>query len=131
MRGNPHVEPHPDGYKVTWPGFKKAFALFDITRDGVVVTDIFRDPAQPKGCAGAMLADALLIAGARKPKTIRVANILSDQPTLGQLALGIPPGQTVLGKTVTNTVAALGGTATEWRHGIYRDKHWIEVSISY
>ena len=131
MRGNPQVEPHPDGFKVTWPGFKKAFALFEITRDGAVVTDIFRDPAQPKGCAGAMLADALQIAGARKPKTIRLANILSDQPTLGQLALGIPPGQTVLGKTLANTVTALGGTAAEWRNGIYRDKQWIEVWISY
>ena len=131
MRGNPVIESHPDGYKVTWPGFKKAFALFDLERDGVVVTDIFRDPAQPKGSAGAMLADALKQAGARRPRWIRIANILDTQPTLSQLATGVAPGDTVLGGTVQNTVAELGGHITGWSQGITRGKQWIQAAIAY
>src|SRR5829696_9224728 len=127
MRGNPVIETHPDGFKVTWPGFKKAFALFDIEGTGVVVTDIFRDPAQPKGCAGAMLADALIQAGARKPTALRIAKILDTQPTVRQLASGVAPENTVLGGTIKNTVAGLGGTITAWREGMTRDKQWIEV----
>ena len=131
MRGNPVIESHPDGYKVTWPGFKKAFALFDIEGTGVIVTDIFRDPAQPKGCAGPMLADAFIQAGARKPRTIRIANILDTQPTLRQLVTGIAPENTVLGGTLKNTVSTLGGRITAWRQGMTRDKQWIEASIVY
>lgn len=131
MLVTPVVEPHPDGFRATWPGFPKAFALFSIERDRIVITDIFRDPAQSKGSAGRMLCDALRLAGARRPKVIRIAKILEGQLTLAQINSGVPLDQTVLGQTLANCVTAFGGRATEWARGTERGKPWIEATIDY
>ena len=131
MLTTPVVESHPDGFKATWPGFPKAFALFSVEGCTVVITDIFRDPAQPKGTAGRMLADALRLAGARRPTTIRISKILPGQLTLAQLSAGDPIPQTVLGQTLGNCIAGLGGQPTEWSQGTERGKPWIEAAIAY
>jgi hypothetical protein len=131
MLSNPNVSPHPDGFRATWPGFPKAFALFSIEGDAVIITDIFRDPAQPKGYAGRMLCDALRLAGARRPTRLRIAKILETQLTLAQIKSGTPIAQTVLGQTLANCVDAFGGRPTAWDHGEERGKPWIEASIQY
>ena len=130
MKTHPVVVPHPDGYKATWPQWPRAFALFSKSGDRVSVTDIFRDPGQPKGSAGSMLADAFAMAGIRHPKVIRMSNILESQPTLAELAAGKRPAETVLGKTLSALVNESGGTIKEWRHGIdNRGKPWLEVEV--
>lgn len=131
MSATPIVSPHPDGYRATWPGYPKAFALFSIELDKVIITDIFRDPAQQKGTAGAMLAAALRLAGARRPKLIRIAKILESQITLSQIRAGLPVSETVLGKTLANCAAGFDGKASEWAHGTERGKSWIQASIVY
>ena len=131
MITTPTIEPHPDGFKATWPGFPRAFALFSVERDRVIISDIFRDPAQPKGTAGAMLASALRQAGARRPQLIRIAKILESQITLAQIRARSPLPETVLGKTLANCVAALGGNITQWEQGTERGKSWIQAAIDY
>jgi hypothetical protein len=118
------------GYKATWGNDPKAFAMFERSGSGVQVSDLFRG-GQPKGSGGAMLADALREEGINQPSSIRFTNILEDQPTLAQLAEGVPIGETVLGKTLSNTAAKLGGKVTEWTTGVSRGKTWIEGKISY
>ncbi len=81
----PVVTNHPDGYQVVWPGYQRAFALFSVQGTGAIVTDIFRDSCQPKGSAGQMLADAFRAVGIVRPTRVRLANILSTQPTLTQI----------------------------------------------
>ena len=131
MLASPVIEKHPDGFKATWPGFPHAFALFTLEPTRIVITDIFRDPAQPKGSAGRMLCDALRAAGARRPQLIRIAKILDTQITLAQINSGIPLDQTVLGRTLANCIAGFGGRAATWQRGVERGKPWIEATIEY
>jgi hypothetical protein len=131
MRGTPSVGPHPDGYRAVWPGFPRAFALFSVEGNRIVVSDIFRDPNQPKGCAGHMLADAFAKVGALRPAIIRLSNILDTQPTSIEIQRGTAPQDTVLGRTLLQLVQALGGRVSQWRHGSERDKPWIEVDVAY
>lgn len=126
----PIVSDHPDGYRVEWPGYKRAFALFSVQGTAVIVTDIFRDGSQPKGSAGQMLADAFRIVGIGRPTRVRLANIIATQPTVGQLQQGKPPAETVLGQVLTALGAALGLRAVSWNHGLERDKPYIEATFS-
>lgn len=125
----PIVSDHPDGYRVEWPGYKRAFALFDVDGLNITVSDIFRDPAQPKGSAGQMLADAFRAVGVTRPLSVRMTNILDTQPTQDQLARGIAPADTVLGQVLASIAANLGTTVTGWTHGHHRGKLWIEASF--
>ena len=127
----PIIESHPDGYKATWPGFPRAFALFNVKGDHVTISDIFRDPSQPKGTAGAMLADALKLVRVHRPKLIRIAKILDTQITLAQINSGVQLSQTVLGRTLANCVIAFGGKITRWEKGVERGKPWIQANIEY
>ena len=131
MRRAPSVGPHPDGYRAVWPGFPRAFALFSVEGGRIVVSDIFRDPNQPKGCAGQMLADAFAKVGVSRPTIIRLCNILDTQPTTTEIQRGNAPKDTVLGRTLLQLAQELGGRISQWRHGWERDKLWLEVDISY
>lgn len=131
MLTRPSVGPHPDDYRAVWHGFPHAFALFSVEGSRIVISDIFRDPNQPKGCAGQMLADAFAQVGASRPSIIRLCNILDTQPTTIDIQRGITPKDTVLGRTLVQLVQALGGRISQWRHGWERDKPWIEVDVEY
>ena len=109
MRRAPSVGPHPDGYRAVWPGFPRAFALFSVEGSRIVVSDIFRDPNQPKGCAGQMLADAFAKVGVSRPAIIRLCNILDTQPTTTEIQRGNAPKATVLGRTLLQLAQELGG----------------------
>ena len=132
MISNPLVEAHPDGWKATWPGYPKAFALFSVQGNHVDISDIFRDQAQPKGSAGAMLAQALRDqkVGMLHPKSVRMVNILEDQPTVNQIKQGITEANTVLGKTIQNLARELGATIIRWNHGVERNKLWLEAKFA-
>lgn len=125
----PIVSDHPDGYRVEWPGYNRAFALFSVEGSKVIVTDIFRDAAQPKGSAGQMLADAFRVAGIWRPTEVRLANILPTQPTLSQLQEGKPPEETVLGQVLVALAAALGLKTVYWNHGQERGKPFLEARL--
>lgn len=125
----PIVSDHPDGYRVEWPGYQRAFALLSVEGTRVIVTDIFRDAAQPKGSAGQMLADAFRVIGIGRPTTVRLANILSTQPTLAQLQQGKPPEETVLGQVLVALAKALGLAPVSWNHGQERGKPFIEATF--
>jgi hypothetical protein len=103
--------------------------MFERQGSGVQVTDLFRG-AQPKGTAGTMLSDALCDAGITRPETIRFGPIINE-PTLAQMAKGVPLPKTILGRTLSNTVRELGGEITQWSSGIYRGKPWMEAAIKY
>jgi hypothetical protein len=125
----PIVTDHPDGYRVEWPGYRKAFALFSVQGTSVVVTDIFRDDNQPKGSAGQMLADAFRAKGITRPLRVRLANILSRQPTLTALAAGTKPEDTILGNVLTGLATALGLRVASWNHGEERGKPFLEAYL--
>jgi hypothetical protein len=125
----PIVTDHPDGYRVEWPGYKRAFALFSVRGTKVVVTDIFRDAAQPKGSAGQMLADAFRAVGMSRPAQVRLANIIATQPTPAQIEKGIEPAQTVLGQVLVALASALGLSISAWNHGQERGKPFIEATF--
>jgi len=72
----------------------------------IVVSDIFRDPNQPKGCAGHMLADAFAKVDASRPAIIRLGNILDTQPTSIDIQRGTAPKDTVLGRVTTASQGA-------------------------
>jgi hypothetical protein len=131
MLTKPSVSPHPDGYQADWHGFPRARALFSVEGSRIVVSDIFRDPNQPKGCAGQMLADCFVEVRAARPANIRLCNILEKQPTALAIRQGIAPQHTILGRTLLQLVQALGGRISQWRHGSERDKPWIEVDVVY
>jgi hypothetical protein len=101
--------------------FRK-MALFSLEGSRIVVSDIFRDPNQPKGCAGQMLADAFAKVDASRPAVIRHCNILDAQPTTIDIQRGTAPKDTVLGRMLLQLVQALGGRISQWRHGLERDK---------
>lgn len=123
----PIVTDHPDGHRVEWPGYNRAFALFSVGGTKVIVTDIFRDANQAKGSAGQMLADAFRAVGIARPTLVRLANILPTQPTLVQIEQGIKPVDTVLGQVLVALGSALGLAVTAWNHGQERGKHFIEA----
>jgi hypothetical protein len=115
-----------------WHGhLANAFALFSVVGSRIVVSDIFRDPNQPKGCAGHMLADAFAKVDASRPAIIRLGNILDTQPSSIDIQRGTAPKDTVLGRTLLQLVQALGGRVSQWRHGSERGKPWIEVDVAY
>jgi hypothetical protein len=118
------------GFRATFGNDRRAFVMFEPKGRGVNVTDIFRGD-RPKGSAGAMLADALRKAEITRPETVRVSQILENQPTLKQLAEGVAAGETVLGRTAASAIKELGGKVTEWTFGEYKGKTWIEATISY
>jgi hypothetical protein len=115
-----------------WHGhLANAIALFSVEGSRIVVSDIFRDPNQPKGCAGHMLADAFAKVDTSRPAIIRLGNILDTQPTSIDIQRGTAPKDTVLGRTLLQLVQALGGRVSQWRHGSERGKPWIEVDVAY
>lgn len=120
------IHPHPDGIKVSWPGYDHAFALFEIKGSNVHISDIFRDPKQEKGSAGKMLAAVFRHLGIARPSHVRMVNILHDQPTVTQIQRGVTAGETVLGKVIKDLATELGTTVTGWNHGVERGKLWIE-----
>jgi len=125
----PIVSDHPDGHSVEWPGYKRAFALFSVQGSKIVVTDIFRDPGQPKGSAGQMLADAFRAKGICRPGQVRIAKIIDTQPTKAQMDKGQAPSETVLGQVLIALGDAFGLRVTAWSHGEDRlGKPWIEAS---
>ncbi|MBP1705608.1 MAG: hypothetical protein H6Q36_1347 [Chloroflexi bacterium] len=97
---------------------------------GVEVTDVFRG-AQPAGSGGRMIAETLQAAGTARPEVIRISSIMETQPTSSQLAGGTHPAETVLGRTLTNAVDALGGTITDWSSGVAQGKPWIQARVRY
>jgi len=121
--------PHPDGFRAEWPGFSRAFALFSIEGSKVFVSDIFRDNAQAKGSAGAMLAAAVVKAGLARPSNVRLTNILDTQPTQNQLQRGVSISETVLGRTLEGMATSLGSRITGFCSGHYREKLWIEAAF--
>ncbi|MEN3941789.1 hypothetical protein WJU23_10890 [Prosthecobacter sp. SYSU 5D2] len=125
----PIVKDHPDGYRVEWPGYQRAFALFSVEGTSVIVTDIFRDANQPKGSAGQMLADAFRVVGICRPSKVRLSNILDTQPTLAQLQQGKPPAETVLGQVLVSLGKALGLMPVAWDSGQARGKPFIEATF--
>jgi len=90
-----------------WHGhLANAIALFSVEGSRIVVSDIFRDPNQPKGCAGHMLADAFAKVDASRPAIIRLGNILDTQPTSIDIQRGTAPKDTVLGRVTTTSQGA-------------------------
>ena len=131
---NAIVSVHPDGWKATWPGFPKAFALFrEVPGGRVEVSDIFRDAAQPKGSAGCMLAEAFAGAGVSRPNVVRFVNIMADQPTIAQIEQqGLPVQSTVLGRVLLALASELGAMPQGWLSGRdAREKFWIEARFLY
>jgi RHS repeat-associated protein len=122
-------DPQLERYEATYGADEKAYAMFKAKGSGVEVTDLFRGN-QPTGSAGKMLADALGKAGKGTPGAIRFSGIINER-TLAELGQRLAPGETLLGKTLSNTVKELGGKITGWSSGVYRGKPWIEATISY
>lgn len=127
----PSVEPHPDGYKATWPDTPDAAIFFSVDDGAVNVPGIWRG-GQPKGSAGAMLADSIKGAGELQPKSIKFSSI-ENPPTVHALGKGSPPGETVLGKTAADAATSLGGKVTSWKTGTdpKTGKPFLEAIIAY
>ncbi|MCP4372471.1 MAG: hypothetical protein GY797_30855, partial [Deltaproteobacteria bacterium] len=127
----PIVTSHPDGLQAKWAKDPKARIMIQPKGNRVNVSDIYRSN-QPKGSGGRMLADVLKGAKIKQPAAIRFTNITEKQPTRKQLENGVLPRKTVLGKTMHNTVAEMGGKITRWNHGKdSKGKLYLEAQISY
>jgi hypothetical protein len=112
----PIPEIHGDLFKTaTWSGSPGATARFKINQTGeqteVTVYRLERGE-QPKGTGGTMLASALQAAGAARPTTIILDDVVNP-PTLEDLRQGKDFSQTVLGRTFASAVSDLGGRITE------------------
>jgi hypothetical protein len=77
-----------------------------------------------------MIADALRLVGNSKPSSIRFSPIV-EESTATALRSGSDAAETLLGKTLQNTVEDLGARITGWTSGVARGKPWIEVKLSY
>ncbi|MCC6995523.1 MAG: VCBS repeat-containing protein [Deltaproteobacteria bacterium] len=116
-------------FQARWPGDPRAAVGVKASGGGVDVTDLYRGN-QPSGSGGAMLADTLKSTGFARPSFIRLPNIVNPR-TLAELEAGVAPGQTLLGKSVTNAVSELGGTITGWSQGTQGGKKWISANIGW
>jgi hypothetical protein len=92
----------------TWKDDPQALMRFQIRGNGNVEVFEANRGAQQKGSGGEMLASALRGAGAAKPRTITLYDIVNP-PTLSAIKAGTPFAETVIGKMVTKTVEELGG----------------------
>jgi len=95
----------------------------------VDVSDLYRG-GQPSGSAGFSLADMLKRTGNARPSFIRLPQIVNER-TVAELGAGMAPGQTLLGKSVTNAVSDLGGTITSWTQGTAGGKRWMSATIGW
>jgi hypothetical protein len=78
-----------------------------------------------------MIADALRLVGIRKPSQLRFEPI-DEQSTITALKSGREAAETLLGKTLQNTVEELGARISGWATGVTnRGGLWIRVKLSY
>ena len=127
----PRIQRQDDfGAVVEWPNGTPSPAVRNENEGTTtVITDVFRR-GTPKGSAGQMIADALRLIGNESPASIRFAPIV-EESTAAALRSGTDAAETLLGKTLQNTVEDLGGRIVSWSTGFTRGKPWIQVKLSY
>jgi hypothetical protein len=104
--------PMVKGGSATWVDSPGSSATFRINPDGsVTITGLYRGEI-PKGTGGTMLASALRAAGASKPTKVILYDVVNE-PTFAALKQDLPFADTVLGKTVADTAAELGGRVVD------------------
>ena len=105
--------------------------IFKKDGKGADFTDTYRRDL-PQGSGATFAAESLKKVGITRPKHIKVSTITPKQPTLAELANGVPVKDTNLGKFVGRTADRLGGKVKNWSTGVdERGKPWIKGDIEY
>ena len=137
--GQPNVSDgyDPDSFRGEWPptggDTRPPTIMGKRTSDGgVELSDVYRR-GNPRGTGGQMIAETLKGAGVPQPTRIRITDIQegTNPPTAQALQSGAGPEGTPLGNALNNAIEELGGTPGPWTFGKYREKLWIERTITY
>jgi hypothetical protein len=98
-------------------------------RGGGVDVDGVHRGRLPEGSAGLMIYRTIQTAGLAPPSSVRFTNVINRR-TLDELAAGVTPSETLLGKTLRNMARALGAEVHDWRYEL-GEKPWIEATLKY
>lgn len=117
-------------YKATWVNNREAVAIFEPLADTGVKVSYLNRGSYAKGSGGSMLADAFKDSLLFQPEHIVFHNVI-EKRTLEQLGRGLNVEDTLLGRTMRNTVDELGGEISSMRFEPFQGKPSIVGDVDY
>ena len=107
-----------------------ASILIDVAQGMASIAGVHKNALLPSRSTGGLLADGLRQVGMPRPTLLEGYNVTEPQ-TASVLRTGGSGQGTVLGNMLTDTVAALGGTITQWEPVWDGSTYHLRVHVAY